>query len=406
MRSDFIKYAIVSALLEEKKNYLDIYFPFILRCFKEENCGSLGEIHVLLKELFTIDFPINSIKDLISRYNKKTFVAKKNSKSDWDIELTSEGRSELNELLESERKAGIKIESFYRAFSSYLSENGLIEYPLDQLKELINNFITKNLFQISIVNGESKVYDQTDEESHFEKSLIFFLSEIKETRLDLVEVFDELWRGTIIWNEIQKNDLKKSISALDKNLTVYVDTNFILSLLDLHHPIINQAALELYNLLVGIKNIELVVLNSTLQEAWDLLGIYQYVKDDFFDIEVDSVFYYLKKKKFTVAKLEELRDNLKETLRDKFNITFDETSSLKEKEQYWYAEIFDHLHGIRKAVNDKKGQKKKSEDAIEKNSQHDTTVIVEVLKYKDRYATNLEKSKGIFLTRSHLKNQR
>jgi hypothetical protein len=170
--------------------------------------------------------------------------------------------------------------------------------------------------------------------------------------------------------------------------------------LELHNPIINKASKELYQLIKGINNITLAVLDITINEIYDLLDLYDLIKDNFTDIEIDSAFYYLKQRGYNSIQTERLKDNIESELA-KFGIRKQETAILQEREQKNYATIYDHLFERRTKKNEKRSERaKKKETAIEKSTHHDTSVILHILKQKDRYARNFENSKSIFLTSS------
>jgi len=236
--------------------------------------------------------------------------------------------------------------------------------------------------------------------NEFEKIFIYGLTYLNSHNPEFIEIFDDIWKGTVIWNELKKDSFEDIDNKLKKHLVIYIDTNFALSLLGLHNPIINQAAKELLNLIQGIRNISLSILDITLREIFDLLDLYEIIKDNFTDIEIDSVFYYLKHQGFGSVQIERLKDDLEETLKS-YGIIKADSLTLVEKEHKTYATIYDHIYERRNVRNEKRSEiAKKKESAIEKSTHHDTSVILHVLREKDRYARNFESSKSIFLTSS------
>jgi hypothetical protein len=202
---------------------------------------------------------------------------------------------------------------------------------------------------------------------------------------------------------MRKPDLQKEEQKFEKKLDIFIDTNFILSLLGLHNSIINLAAKELYDLLKTTPNLYLYVLDITLQELYDLLDTYTLFKDDFYEIEVDTVFYYLKKAGYNAAKIEKLKDDIPSMLKDKFGIVRLETPTWNQNELLRLSDIYNHLLDIRNDRNKRlEGKLKKRDTAIDKSSNHDSSAINYILKIKDKFALSIEKSKGMFLTSSFL----
>lgn len=387
--------ALANAIFEEKQNYIDTYYPFVLKTFQANEIVTLKIISDQITTIFDFELPIHSIKDILNRREPEIFQIKKNSKSDWGISLTDKGKTELVELKATEVEIETKLSEFNNSFFDWTNPDS--PYNLVEIKELIENFLKKNLIEISIKNGHE--LENIKKINGFEKDFILFLAHIKKTSSSLVRTFEHLWKGAVIWNELTKDDQDKESLEFPKNLSVYVDTNFVFSLLGFHNPIINQAANELHILLTEVKNINLCILDNTLYEIINLLDFYTKVKDDFYDIEVDSIFYYLKSQGYTLSKIEKLKDELRQKLNDDFSIQFIEGSVLTEKKQQWLGTIHDHLFKIRTSINEGR-DRKKSEHAIEKGVDHDASVITHVLGQKDRFATRLENSKSIFLTSS------
>ena len=396
MEKLLINIALATAIFEERKNYLDTYHPFILKTFINNKFCKIDEISKNLNASFDLSLPIHSIKNILKRKENNIYKINKNYGSTWEINLTEKGTTELNELNIEEKKIETKLSSFYYNFKEFSERNFKKNYNLDKVEDLIKKFIKQNIIDISVQSDIKQIHDQHRE---FDKHFILFLSHIKKTNTELTEVFDMLWKGTVIWNELKKEDLQQVTLEFEKTIDVYVDTNFIFSLLGFHNPLINRAATELYNLIKSTNNIDLYVLDVTIKEIWSLLDLYPQFKDDYYDIEVDSVFYYLKKNNFSLTQVEKLKDDLIDKLNSEYGISYCETNVLDEKTQQWYSEIYEHLFKIRTEINERKPQKlHKTTNAIEKNAHHDTSAILHILSDKNRAAKNFENCKAIFLT--------
>ena len=395
MNNFLVNIALASSFYEENKNPLDTYYPFILNSFINKEVVKLEDLSSILKTNFNIDIPIYSIKNILNR--KEVFVINKITKTNWEVSLTKEGKDELAAIIKSEEKKNRELKKLYLKFIEYSSKNFGKEYNETEIESKIQIFIINNLVDISIEkididkkNGDNKT---------FEKHLINFINYIKDYDNELTNIFEDIWKGIVIWNELRKDKLPAIKNSFEKNIRIYVDTNFVFSLLGFHNPIINQSVKELYELIKENKNISLYILETTLDEIYRLLDLYPILKDNFYDIEVDSLFYYLKKQGLTKSKIELLKSRLKNNLLTNFNIKTIEVSKFTQKDTDTYLEIYEHLLDIRTKKNNKK-RLKKSLSAIEKGSEHDSKVITNTLKFKNTYATNLENSKAIFLTSS------
>ena len=402
MSNQLINIALASAFYEKKRNYLDTYIPFLIKAFQSNHILDLKELSDFLNSVFGIQIPINSIKQILAIDEKKIFQIKKISKHSWSICLTNEGKKELEEIIESEDRQANKLAIFYNSIIDFSNKEFNQKYTLEEVNHKVQNFIIENLIEIS-VKKTSFTLESNYEKNGFEQIFINYLLFIKNTSIENTETFDDIWKGAIIWNEMRKPDLQREEQKFEKKLDIYIDTNFILSLLGFHNYIINLAAKELYDLIKSTPNLNLFVLDITLQEIYDLLDTYSNFKDDFHEIEIDTVFYYLKKAGYNAVKIEKLIDEIPSILKEKFGITRIKTPTWTQSQLLQFSDIYNHLIDIRSERNKRlEGKLKKRDTAIDKSSNHDSSAINFVLKNKDKYALTIEKSKAMFLTSSFL----
>lgn len=402
MSNQLINIALASAFYEKQKNYLDTYLPFIIKSFHKKQILDLKEVSDSLGDVFGIQIPINSIKQILSSQDKKIFQINKQSKHNWSICLTVEGKSELEQIIASEERQANKLAIFYNSIVDFSIKEFKTTYSIDEINHKVQNFIIENLIEIS-VKKTSFSLEKEYEKNGFEQIFVNYLLHIKNTSLENTETFDDIWKGTIIWNEMRKPDLQREEQKFEKRLDIFIDTNFILSLLELHNSIINLAAKELYDLIKTTPNLNLFVLDITLQEIYDLLDTYTHFKDDFYEIEIDTVFYYLKKGGYNAVKIEKLKEDIPNILKERFGISRMETPSWSQNELLRLSDIYNHLLDIRSERNTRlEGKLKKRDTAIDKSSNHDSSAVNYILKIKDKFSLSIEKSKAMFLTSSFL----
>lgn len=402
MSNQLINIALASAFYEKQRNYLDTYLPFVIKSFHNHQILDLKEVSDSLSDVFGIQIPINSIKQILSSQDKRIFQINKPSKHNWSICLTPEGKSELEQIITSEERQTNKLAIFYNSIVDFSNKEFKKVYSLEDVNNKVHNFIIENLIEIS-VNKTSFSLDKEYEKNGFEQIFVNYLLHIKTTSLENTETFDDIWKGAIIWNEMRKPDLQREEQKFEKKLDIFIDTNFILSLLELHNNIINLAAKELYDLIKSTQNLNLYVLDITLQELYELLDTYTLFKDDFYEIEIDTVFYYLKKGGYNSVKIEKLKEDLPNLLKIKFGISRVETPSWSQNELLRLSDIYNHLLDIRSKRNQRlEGKLKKRDTAIDKSSNHDSSAVNFILRIKDKFSLSIEKSKAMFLTSSFL----
>ncbi|MDC7243778.1 MAG: hypothetical protein PQJ44_07620 [Sphaerochaetaceae bacterium] len=391
--------ALANALYEENKNYFDAYFPFILKLFIESKTHNLKNISEKLKDNYDIELPIHSIQNILIEKDKDIIQINKSIKKNWVVCLSDKGTKELAELLDYEKKIERRITRFHYECMTYCNNLFGNSYTKENIQELVKKFLINHLVEVSIYSDLSKKMKISSLDG-FEKQFILFLNNINEQASELCEVFEEIWKGVIIWNELSKHDdIKKYERNFEGELEVFIDTNYIISLLELHSPIVNQAAKELHSLLLENPRIKLKVLDSTIDETEHLFDLYEYFKNDFFDIKVDSVFYYLKTKNYTKIKIEQLKRSLVSRLHD-LQIEYVPVGDWNGDFQKYYPYIYEHVLKLRSERNNKSNYKK-NEIAIEKSSHHDSVVLSYILARKNKAARSLYNCRAVFLTGSY-----
>lgn len=136
--------------------------------------------------------------------------------------------------------------------------NGFFSFIKDY-RQLIN--VDKNDITISCITEDSEKY----------KSLIEFLKEINECDNDLVKSFANIYFGYNLYSILETNSTLNDIKF--NNLTIYLDSNFILRLFDLQESHFTKETTELFNILKA-NNAKLVIFEETIIEIKSVLLYY------------------------------------------------------------------------------------------------------------------------------------
>ena len=83
--------ALISTFYEEKRNYFDVYLPFIVKSLEGHEVCSLEEILGNLKEIFQFGLPISVLKTVLQENDAKYFQLRKHT-TNWEIALTPAGK--------------------------------------------------------------------------------------------------------------------------------------------------------------------------------------------------------------------------------------------------------------------------------------------------------------------------
>ena len=86
--------ALVSTFYDEKKNYFDVYLPFIVKSLNGQEVCNLEQILHNLKQIFQFGLPISVLKTIVHENEGKCFQSQRKA-SNWEIVLTDSGKKIL-----------------------------------------------------------------------------------------------------------------------------------------------------------------------------------------------------------------------------------------------------------------------------------------------------------------------
>lgn len=400
-----LNFAFATSLYSEKRNYLETFSPFVLQTLNSLNkITGAKDICDHLVTHSKLKIPTNTVRTILKTLSREGYAKEDyNNGGEFKSKITEKGKKYLREFTEEEDKIIRRHNELFKEFHLYL-KNQNFEISFEKIEPEVIKFIHENLHYLTILNStgllDKKFADNLEDEIHLH--LTSFITEIEHHNPKLYETFEELLKGAILWGHIaNQEELPEKESAFEP-LTVYLDANIILSLLDLHHPTINEAAIQLLKLLKEEKKITLKVLSLTLEEISRLLKTYKNQEDNYnINIGVNSIYYFLKSKGYNDIKTLDLIYNLDKRIQEK-GITLEkrvlvEVDSLKKEDK----ELYRDLYSYNRQINEqRKEDSQKEENALHLSTLHDATIISHIKTKRGAWAKSLERSKAIFLTSS------
>lgn len=331
MDSQITKKAITYSLLAHIKNSgvlsdgpLDVFIPIVKKGlqFMNTNKGAnISEIKTVIEEQYAIDMPLPVLKSILQKLageintDTETIFVLNNDNSFWIKNYVFE---DYDEQIEKSKK---EIENLQDLFTEFCRINNL-DYKQNNC---IIRFIEKNRLSISSylansnkANGEGYV-----EAAQFVDYFKNFPSVYSQIR--------SLYLGSILTCYLEYEP-----SNAEMGVTLLLDTNFIISLLDLNTPESTHTCQKLLEVCkkLGYK---FHVLNDTIEETRGLLNF----KSNNFDkaiiikyVNREDIYNACERKKLTAVDLDRIADNLGDTLRDMGIINIPYTENLKNKAKY------------------------------------------------------------------------
>jgi len=377
-------YALAKAMYEKEKDYIDTYYTFILKILPIDKTSlDLYSISEKVEEKFNIIIPEVSLKSIITRAKKSGYLFVEKKQKKWQIKISDKGIKYIGGL-ETESNVKRKIDELLNDILNYFKDDKL---NVQNINKIFFSVIDKNielLREYFSPHSRPLTNKYIKKKSGYEKKLFKYIKLAENQKPRYWEMLRNIVYGSIIATAA----FSKNISVLDKkfkNVQIFLDSNFIFSLFDLHYPEINKATKELFNLLKSYK-FKLKVFDFTLDEMINVLSNYARKQNIYYkDIKVNSIFSNLKTKGYTIEDMKEFIRKIENKLWD-LNIeivptTIDLDKYIPDKSQ------------ISKIM-----QYKPKFGNITNIYNHDLAAIEKIKEIRKTKVREIEKSKAIFLS--------
>ena len=285
----------------------------------------------------------------------------------------------------------------YAAVGAFFAK---IAYELASTETLpgqIGAFLLENLGKFA----DKGTFQKATASHDFNSAFLRFLFEVAFVDEAIELLIEKMWKGVVLMNSMSANKLAKRADSFSRPLELYLDTNVIFSLLGLHNPILNRATKELFQLIQQTKDIHVYVYDETIREFDRILDVFEVIKGNFYDIEVDSVFYFLKKQGFDSARILNLKEGIESEL-DSRGITLRSCRPIDGLTSDYFEQLYGELLGYRTDRNNKlPDDTRRTDIQLERSAYHDAKVLSNVLINKNKRSRNIQDVGSLFLTGSN-----
>ena len=184
---------------------------------------------------------------------------------------------------------------------------------------------TRDSIGISYATGDGRIEDIRED------LIVGYLEDVERRKPLVFETMRDILMGTIIYLIISKGASIDPKKTKFKKTTIYVDSNFMFSLLGLHNDFYNGCASDLYKLIKQEPAIQLRIFDFTIEEIINVLRSYNERKDQYFiGWEVNSIYYILKSKGFTASQITTYISNIENKIAE-LDIKIEETKIILRK---------------------------------------------------------------------------
>lgn len=338
--------AHINNRIDDKSNFENIFIPLVKRalskmCANDQFKGDdISEIQKNVEELYALDMPLTILSKILSKIEQEINIKEEKIKfyKDKSFTLNKYVFDDYEEEVDRRTDRLQKLQNFYLDFTK-------VEQSNETSPATIFEFVELN--KISLGKYIKKKYAAEHHDHSVEARFVNLISPIEE----MYEVLQSVYIGSIIstYLEYQPGPLKS-------NVELVLDTNFIISLINLNTSTSTDNCQRL--LTIGEKlGYKFTVLGITLIELDRLLK----TRVDYFDqaflakqLDPEDIYNACERRKLTKTDLDRIRHNLTSEI-GKFNISIvsnvekfenlakysEEFEKLKEKRNTHFAALHD-----------------------------------------------------------------
>jgi hypothetical protein len=385
MTSQLYTYSLIRTLYDQKGDYIDTFWPLIVKALPTDGSGvSLDGLQNSIAEKYGLSIPQHSLRTITTRATRKGYTERR----DKLISLTRQGIDFYYDKLEPERQAMRRVNELLEDARVQISARHQLSLTTEQIKDAIQSFVVSNLevfeqfFNADIISSEPK----TEMSGATESALLDYFMDIERTKPNVFRTLQDIICGSIISAIVHSGEMLVETGKRFERTTVYLDSNYLLSLLRLGYEEDNHPALELFRLMKAEGAFEFRVFDFTVHEITSLLKNYEREQHVYHpQIKVNSLFASLKTKGWTAAKVREFVVNFETQLWDELEVKIASTEVNLRNYEPADPSRRDSLAAYKPYQGDR-----------EQN--HDLAAIDQIRSIRKKHVTRIEKCQAMLLT--------
>ena len=382
-------YSIIRAMCQNGyDNYLDCFVPIVIQGFTDNNFTTIDYIASELNSFFPL--PKLMLLQVLNRAENKGYVVKEPNSDRYCLNTSS-----IGVFTNARKVAEQQVNEFVQDVEIYFKEH-LFKSPKSILL-LIKSFVNNTGFLLNIKNICEHL-DVSDNiiETVEQKYLVQYLREKSQEKSRHAETFREIAMGYIVSQALEWTDIQ-SVNIKSFNKTqIFLDSNFVFSILGFHGKRIAEPAIELYENL-SFFDFNLCIFDFTLRQLRAVLNSYS--PDKVIAIEdpqFPSVYNALKLRGWSKKEVKEYVDKLEATIKEKRIQIIPTEITLadgKPPDDTDLASLFDIYGGL--------FEKRKPKYGYQSNhfgKQHDLAAILMIQRIRKNDPVTINEPRAIFLT--------
>lgn len=379
-------YALIKSLYDQGEDYIDSFWPFIIKASPIDRFMDSTFIQRKLRENFDLEIPLHVLRTIINRAKRRGYIEQK--KGERQYKLTKKGLQYLD-TLETDKEVERRISALLQDTRHFLNKHN-VYLNINQIRDLFVSFLHKNiepliLFINPSITSSELIFSRLES---YEKLLIEYIKDVEQQKPENYKTLQDMILGSIISTILYSKESSEIIAVRNrkfKKCQIFFDTNFIFFILDLHTPEYNEPAKELFNLLKNY-GFDLKVFDFTIDEICRVISGYPEKAHRYpTTIKVDTLYSSLKRKGWKKIDAVEFVMNIEDILH-KIGLKIEWGTGIELKT---YSPINDELINLIKNY-------KSDQDLFHRN--HDLAIIEKIKNLRKKPERKIENSRAFLLT--------
>lgn len=379
-------YALIKSFSQHDRDYLDSFWPLVLKVIPDSQKYSADKIKEELKNKYYLDIPSHVLDSILKRAKRQSLL--ETSKDGRMYNLLDKAKKEISKF-EDESIINSQIEQFIDDIKLFLSKNNSF-IEKEKILDIVLKFLNNNIFPLmQLFDPDEKYYPDYIYSESRQSEILFieYIRVIEKENPKMYEVFKKMMYGSIISSLLYVKDKSKidGIKQGFSNCSIYLDTNYIISVLGLDAKEFSEPASELLEILKK-KDFKIKVFRFTISEICNLINGYNANSYKYpSNIKIGNFYSNLKIMGWDSFRAKDFIINIEEYLKNK-GIEID------------YAFDYDIKNYQPQNKNIKESMRKYKENASEYTLNHDTAAIESIQKLRKHTTTRIEDCGVVFIT--------
>ena len=311
-------YALIKSLYDQGDDYIDSFWPFAVKVLSPNKLADSSSIQRNLKKEFDLEVPLHVLVTILNRAKKSGYIERE--RRQYKYKLTEKGLSYLD-TLETDKEVERRIKALFEDAAIFIKEQS-VTLSLEQISNLLLSFLLKNIEPLTdFINPSFPLCKLDIPKLENSEGLLIDYIKVAETRKpENYKTLQDMILGSLISVVLCAKEPSEMIEIRTrefKHCQVFLDTNFVFSILDLHTSEFNEPAKELFNLLKKYS-FRIKVFDFTVNEiSRVMIGYLREASHYPTIIHVDTLYSSLKTKGWTKTDVREFIVNLEDILNKK-----------------------------------------------------------------------------------------